>query len=209
MEDESALMRRRAGATRISVERRQELVDAAIASIAAHGYGEVTVQSICAAAGFSRGLIGHYFHGKDELLLAAVRTVAEELGAATRTAAHEAGPDPVQKLRAVIRSSFVAPGFTPEKVSVWVALAGAARWSPELGDLYRTLWRGYRTQIARLVSRANSQRGTKWAPRRVALTFSQLIEGFWVGWAGDTEAVSAAEAEVCCQQYVDMLFGEN
>jgi AcrR family transcriptional regulator len=38
----------------------------------------------------SRGLIGHYFAGKDDLLLEAVKTVAAELGAAIRSAAHAA-----------------------------------------------------------------------------------------------------------------------
>lgn len=207
MTTDSQLMRRRAGATRIAVERRQELVSAAINSIADIGYGEVTVQSICTAAGFSRGLIGHYFRGKDELLLEAVRRVADELGAATRQAAHEAGDDAVDKLHALIRASFTAPGFTPEKVSVWVALASTARWSPELGELYRELWRAYRSQISRLITRANAERGTRWPPDRTALTFSQLIEGFWVGWAGDPEQVSASAAESACRDYLVNLFG--
>lgn len=207
MDSDSPLVRRRAGATRISVERRQELVAAAINSIAEIGYGDVTVQSICAAAGFSRGLIGHYFSGKDALLLEAVRTVAHELGAATRHAARDAGADPVDKLHAVIRASFSPPGFTPEKVSVWVALTSTARWSPELGKLYRELWRGYRLQISRLVIRANEDRGTTCPPELTALTFSQLIEGFWVGWAGDPEQVSAAKAEAACREYLVTLFG--
>jgi hypothetical protein len=46
-------------------EKRQEFVTAVMKAIAEHGYKDVTVATICQAAGFSRGLIGHYFTGKD------------------------------------------------------------------------------------------------------------------------------------------------
>lgn len=207
MTTESPIKRAPLGNTRISIARRQELVAAAISSIAQIGYVNVTVQSICAQAGFSRGLIGHYFKGKDELLLEAARTVADELGMATRLASRAAGSDPVDKLHATIHASFNPPGFTPEKVSVWVALASTARWSPALGELYRELWRNYRAQISRLVEKANADRGTTWSPEQTALTFTQLIEGFWVGWAGDPEAVSASAGEAACRTYLVNLFG--
>src|SRR5215469_3305930 len=115
--------------SRIAEERKRDLIQAAIRDIAAHGYDAVTVATICEAAGFSRGLIGHYFSGKDDLLHEAVKTVAMELGAAIRAAADAAGPDPAARLHALITASFTPPGFTPEKVAVWVSLTGAARWS--------------------------------------------------------------------------------
>ena len=40
--------------------KRQEFVAAVMRSIAANGYKDVTVATICEAGGFSRGLIGHY-----------------------------------------------------------------------------------------------------------------------------------------------------
>src|SRR5580698_5348596 len=88
--------------SRIAEERKRDLIQAAIRDIAAHGYDAVTVATICEEAGFSRGLIGHYFSGKDDLLHEAVKTVATELGVAIRSAADTAGPDPVARLHALI-----------------------------------------------------------------------------------------------------------
>src|ERR1700722_6351902 len=108
--------------SRIAEERKRDLIQAAIRDIAAHGYDAVTVATICERAGFSRGLIGHYFAGKDDLLLEAVKTVASDLGAAIRSAARAAGDDSAARLHALITASFTPPGFAPEHVAVWVAL---------------------------------------------------------------------------------------
>jgi TetR/AcrR family transcriptional regulator, transcriptional repressor of bet genes len=64
--------------------KRQEFVVAVMRAIAEHGYKDVTVATICKAAGFSRGLIGHYFPGKDALLLHSVREVAKDFERARR-----------------------------------------------------------------------------------------------------------------------------
>jgi AcrR family transcriptional regulator len=198
---------RRNGPTKISDIRRKELIDAAITCISDIGYNEVTVQTICDVAGVSRGLIGHYFSGKDELLLEAVRQVAAELGESTRKAARDAGPDPAARLHAVVKASFSPPGFTPEKVSVWVTLAGNARWSSDLSEVYRQLWGSYRANIQRLLGRAAAACGRSFDTELAALTFSQLIEGLWIGWAADPNAVTRDAAEAACHAYLDSLLG--
>jgi TetR/AcrR family transcriptional repressor of bet genes len=195
--------------SRIAELRRRDLIDAAIRDIATLGYDAVTVATICERAGFSRGLIGHYFAGKDDLLLEAVKTVAADLGAAIRSAARAAGDDPAARLHALITASFMPPGFTPEHVAVWVALAGNAHWSPALAELYRTIWRDYRAGVGRLFSRAAQNRGKILDPARTALTFSQLVEGLWVGWAADPQAIAPETAAACCHAYVDMVLAEK
>jgi TetR/AcrR family transcriptional regulator, transcriptional repressor of bet genes len=177
--------------SRIAEERKRDLIQAAIRDIAAHGYDAVTVATICEEAGFSRGLIGHYFSGKDDLLHEAVKTVATELGAAIRSAADAAGPDPAARLHALIAASFTPPGFTPE------------------ATLYRDIWRDYRAGVGRLFARAAKDRRIKLDPDRTALTFSQLVEGLWVGWAADPEAITQQTAEDCCHTYIDMILGST
>ncbi len=191
--------------SRIAHERKQDLIEAAIRDIAAHGYDSVTIATICEEAGFSRGLIGHYFSGKDELLLEAVKEVARRLGRAIRSAVHDAGDDPVDRLHALIKASFSPPGQTPENVAVWVALTGAARLSPSLGAIYRDIWRAYRAEIGDLFKRAAKAKAMKLDVNRTALTFSQLVEGLWVGGAADPASISPKSAAACCHAYVDQV----
>ena len=195
--------------SRIAQERRRNLIDAAIRNIATYGYDSVTVATICEEAGFSRGLIGHYFSGKDDLLLEAVRTVASELGDAILVATNAAGADPAARLHALIEASFTPPGFTPEKVAVWVSLTGTARWSPALGDIYRAIWRDYRAGVGRLLGRAAEMAGIRLDAKRTALTFSQLVEGLWIGWAADPEAVAPEAAAACCHCYINLVLAAD
>tara|TARA_R110000850_G_scaffold277144_3_gene424160 strand:+ start:128137 stop:128760 length:624 start_codon:yes stop_codon:yes gene_type:complete len=197
--------KRSTSVSRIAEIRRQDLIQAAINCIAKVGYGDVTVQTICHAAGVSRGLIGHYFKGKDELLLEAVRQVTAELGNATKLAAQDAGDSPLAKLHALIDASFSPPGFTAEKVAVWTALASNAHWSPDLALLYKELWRDYRHAVAHLVERAAQASTHKVNPERVALTFSTLIEGLWIGWLADPESVTREAAKEACRDYLDAV----
>jgi TetR/AcrR family transcriptional regulator, transcriptional repressor of bet genes len=197
--------RKRAAPSAIAIERRGDLQEAAIRCIAEKGYAAVTVAMICDEAGFSRGLIGHYFKGKDALVLEAIKGFTTQLAEATRRAVEAAGANPVDRLHAVIKSSFSPPGFTLNQASVWVALAGSAKWSEPLAHMYRQLWSDYRVGIAGLFERVATQQHRIIDAETAALIFSRMIEGFWVGWVGDPDMMSIAQAERACHGMLDLL----
>lgn len=190
------------------MERRRDLQEAAIRCIAAKGYAAVTVAMICDEAGVSRGLIGHYFKGKEELVLEAISRSTTQLADATRRVVEAVGSDPAARLHAVVRSSFSSPGFTPDQAAVWSALAGNARWAPRLGEMYRRVWQDYGAGIAGLFKRAAAHRKVSIDAKAAALMFSRLIEGFWVGWAADPGMMKVIDAEKACHTLVDWLLGE-
>lgn len=59
--------------------RREELVRAAWRVIAARGIDEVTVREIAREAGYSSGVLAHYFENKDDLLVHALRMSHEQI----------------------------------------------------------------------------------------------------------------------------------
>ncbi|MGK2955095.1 MAG: TetR/AcrR family transcriptional regulator [Solirubrobacterales bacterium] len=62
--------------TRISAdERRQDLMQVAERLFATRPYSEISVQEIADQAGVARGLIHHYFGGKDDILAAIMREI--------------------------------------------------------------------------------------------------------------------------------------
>jgi TetR/AcrR family transcriptional regulator, transcriptional repressor of bet genes len=199
--------RKRTTPSAIAIERRGELQEAAIRCIAEKGYAAVTVAMICDEAGFSRGLIGHYFKGKDALVLEAIKGFTTQLAEATRRAVEAAGANPVDRLHAVVKSSFSPPGFTPNQASVWVALAGSAKWSVPLAQMYRQLWSDYRSGIAGLFERIAAQQHRTIDAETAALIFSRMIEGFWVGWVADPDMMSVAQAERACHGMLDLMLG--
>jgi AcrR family transcriptional regulator len=60
-------------------ERKRELVEAAWRIIAAKGINEVTTREVAREAGYSHGVMSHYFPTKDELLLATFRHSHERI----------------------------------------------------------------------------------------------------------------------------------
>jgi TetR/AcrR family transcriptional repressor of bet genes len=201
--------RKRSKPSVIAVERRRDLQDAAIRCIADKGYAAVTVAMICDDAGFSRGLIGHYFKGKDELVLEAISRSTTQLAEATRRLVDAAGSDPADRLHAVVRSSFSPPGFTPNQAAVWISLASNARWIPALGEMYRQLWQDFCAGIAGLFQRAAAQYKLAVDAKGAALMISRMIEGFWIGWVANPDMMTVAEAEHACHTLVDLMLGES
>ena len=51
-------------------QRRDEILDAASALLAERPYDEVSIEDIASAAGVTRGLVHHYFGGRNELYIA-------------------------------------------------------------------------------------------------------------------------------------------
>lgn len=173
--------------------RRQDLVQGTIRSIAALGYSNSTVQTICEAANVSRGLIGHYFDGKDALLLEAFRHLCDRQDAEMREAIRAAGGDPLDRLLAATVVSFQSAS-SRENALVWFALCGVAPWNPQMIELYHSLYRRYRSWIGRMMERAARDRGITINARHAALTYAQMVDGFWLGWLMDHDAYSLEEA---------------
>jgi AcrR family transcriptional regulator len=86
------------------VERRRLLTDALSRIAARDGLDAVTMREVAAEAGVSVGFVQHYFGSKDELLLAALREVAEQVGerVAAAVAALPAGAGERRRIRAIL-----------------------------------------------------------------------------------------------------------
>lgn len=194
--------------TKTIIARRQDLIRGTIQSIARLGFANSTVQTICEAAGLSRGLIGHYFKGKDELLLEAFRSLVSEADEETRRAIREVGDDPLQQLLAATEVSFQR-SEQREKSTVWLAFWGAARWNPEMQRLNHHLYSRYRRWVQRRLAAAAAQRGMEIDTRRAALMYAQMIDGFALGLIMDKDAYTPREAsDIICAWLLD-LFGEG
>ena len=99
-------------ATRTFTEnaRREQIVDAAIATIAELGYAKASFAKIAQRAGLSStGLISYHFSGKEELMGRVVATVYGQIGGFMH-ARVSAAPDPTRMLTAYIEGvvAFIA-----------------------------------------------------------------------------------------------------
>jgi AcrR family transcriptional regulator len=82
-------------------QRREQLIDAAVAVVASHGYQAATADVIARRAGVSKGLLWHYFADRDDLLEQAALHTLVALRTAVGAAVDLSAPVP-QLIRAAV-----------------------------------------------------------------------------------------------------------
>src|SRR5215218_7190845 len=117
-------------------ERRQAIVDAALAVARRQGLGATTVRDVAAEMGTSSGLIHHYFASMDEVLAAAFQQAAgADLERARRRI--DAEPHPAAQLDALIES--YAPAHADWTMQLWLDAWSEAARRPPLQGVSRSL----------------------------------------------------------------------
>ena len=133
--------------------RKAALVKATIAEIGAVGSLDVTVAQIARRAGMSSALAHHYFGGKEQIFLAAMRHILALYEAEVRAAlANINGPSgrnacPKARILAVIGASFADSNFRQEVVSAWLHFYVLAQTVPEARRLLRVYQRRLRANL--------------------------------------------------------------
>ena len=106
-------------------DRREAIVDAAIAVALRKGLASTTVRDVATTMGTSSGLVHHYFTSMDDVLAAAFERVAEQ-DLATSASAMAAADSPLEALRVFFRT--YTPSDKDWAFQLWLdAWAEAAR----------------------------------------------------------------------------------
>ena len=114
-----------------SAATRRLLLDATVECLVKHGYGGTTTTRVSELAGVSRGAQVHHFATKDELVVAAVRHLAEQQArlVLTRPDLLADSADPVGDALELLWTAHQGPTFDAA-IELWVA----ARTDPELRE---------------------------------------------------------------------------
>lgn len=116
--------------------RRAALVKATIETVGEAGSLEVTVAQIARRAGMSAALAHHYFGSKEQIFLAAMRSILTLYGAEVRGALATA-QSPAERLRAIVAGSFAPGSFRRETISAWLNFYVLAQHNAQAHRLLR------------------------------------------------------------------------
>lgn len=119
--------------------RKTALVKATIVEIGRAGSLDVTVGQIAKRAGMSTALAHHYFGGKEQIFLAAMRHILSLYAAEVRGALATA-KTPEARLEAILLASFSPTNFRREVVSAWLnfyVLSQTTRGARRLLSVYQ------------------------------------------------------------------------
>lgn len=177
--------------------RRSALVQATIAEIGAAHSLDVTVGQIAKRAGMSTALAHHYFGGKDQIFLAAMRHILSDYKAEVlrRLAGAET---PRDRAAAIIVASFDETCFAPATVAAWMTLYAAARTNPGTQRLLRVYQRRLRSNLT------HALRDISPHPQADADTIAALIDGLYLR-AALSASGTATEATRRAVDTLDLL----
>ncbi len=179
--------------------RKQQLIDATMASIAELGLQNTTIISISRRAGMSSGIISHYFGGKQGLIEAALRYLLEQLGKELRERMARTDGSPEQRLQCIVEANFSEFQRSDLAAKTWLNFWVRAMHEPGLQRLQRI-------NDARLYSNLRysfAQRLPKQAATEAARQMAAMIDGFWLRSALSTDPQGGfAAAEVLCKRFV-------
>jgi TetR/AcrR family transcriptional repressor of bet genes len=178
--------------------RRKALIEAAIEVIGARGNLGVTMSQIAKSAGVSPALAHHYFGGKDQLFLAAMRHLLNDYGGGVSAVLRAAG-EPRQRITGVIQQSFRVDQFEPAIVAAWLAFYVLAQSDREarrlLGVYARRLNSNLVDALTRIIPRHDAL--------RIAEGIAALIDGLYIRRALKDGPPDPASAIALVEDYVD------
>lgn len=181
--------------------RRSALVQATIAEIGEAHSLDITVGQIAKRAGMSTALAHHYFGGKDQIFLAAMRHILADYGREVRARLAEART-PRDRAAAIIIASFDETCFEPGTVTAWMTLYAAAPNNADTERLLRIYQRRLRSNLT------HALRGISATPVRDADTLAALIDGLYLR-AALSEGSSANAARASALSTLDYLLKER
>jgi TetR/AcrR family transcriptional repressor of bet genes len=179
--------------------RREALVKATIAEIGAQGSLDVTVARIARRAGVSSALAHHYFGGKDDMLIAAMRHILGAYGAAVRSGL-AAAQSPRDRIDAILAASFAPQNYRADTVAAWLNFYVRAQSMPQA----RRLLGIYRGRLAANLIHALRPVAGGGAPD-VAETLAALIDGIYIRTALAGDAFNPERAVVRVRETLDAL----
>lgn len=118
-------------------QRRAEIVNALLSTIAERGYAKATIQLIAQKAGLTPGLLHYHFKTKAEILVELVKALAG-LSSQRYAAFAESAKTPEERLIAYIDARLSrGDGANPTAVAAWVMIGAEAVRLPEVREIYQ------------------------------------------------------------------------
>lgn len=175
-------------------ERRAQMIEATLKTIARQGFARTTISEVAKVAGLSHGLISFHFQTKDNLLLETLLYLAEEYRLNWTEALAKAGPSAPEQIAALLEADFSPAVCTPDRLSAWCAFWGEAQGRPIYQDRCGANDEAYNRAFMALCARMNSEHGYGDDPARVSRVLRVVVEGVWLDMMTLKEPYPVSEA---------------
>ena len=188
-------------------ERREQLIQATISSVADRGLADTTIATVAQEAGLSQGIVNLHFRSKVGLLTETLRYLADEYRNACQEAAAIGAVSPVEGLLAMVELDFRRTICSRDKLAVWFAFWGERRFRPTYRRICAERDRSYDDMVRVICARLCEEGGyAEVEPALVADGLSALTDGLWLDLLVRPESMSRERAKLITLRYLADVF---
>ena len=185
-------------------DRRRELLDATVASLAQLGARGTTGREICRRAGVSHGLLRHYFQNPDNLLLETYEALCERFLRHVEDTIEAHRGSPREALSLYFATSFSEEWAAQEIIAAWFVFWQLVRSREDFAEVSARFNARLRGLVEMLLHGLS-------APCAVPLEdavaiISNLIDGLWIDYYLAPARAPTARCVALCEQVVALMF---
>jgi DNA-binding transcriptional regulator YbjK len=182
-------------------ERREALAEALMRLVERGGVEAVSTRAVAAEAGWSTGVLAHYFADADALLTYAFELVADRMAARADARARRA-PTAGAAVRAMLVEALPADARRRREARLWFAYLERAPTRRPMAAVARRRYQGWTAAIAGRLEAAGASGPTA---RRTATTLLALVDGLAVRALSDPRRLSRRAQEEALDAALDRL----
>lgn len=191
-------------------QRRLELIQAALGSIALRGIGNTSIAHVAEEAGLSQGIVNLHFKSKERLFTETLRHLADEYRINWETTLENAGEDPAARLAALVNMDFSRKVCERKKLAVWFAFWGEAKSRPTYAKICAQRDLEYEKALSAVCQELIKMGQYKnLDPGQVSLTLGSMTEGLWLNMLIVPGKVSRERARTAVLAYLASIFPKH
>ena len=177
-------------------QRREDIAHVACQVIARHGFEQATVARIARAAGFTTGMVAHYFESKQQIVIAALRLILTRMEQRL-TAQSRAGEASLFK---VLSEALAVDAQRFAECAFWTAFWGQVTVDAKLRRINAAVHREYQ----RLYERCFAQFWPEW-PRLPPRVRTQVLGSFAIFINGLTASAVTSRGDWPAERQIEQL----
>ncbi len=188
-------------------ERRQQLIDATIESIARRGFSGTTLETVTRGARLSHGVVNFHFRTKEDLYVETLGYLAREHYALWRDAMLNAGQEPAKQLQAILEADFDRRVCSRKKLAVWFAFWGQAKYRPAYLEIHHRFDDERYVEICRLCRELEASGQYEGVDAEgIARSLEALVDGLWLNLLMYPRDIRRQTARTDCLAYLATVF---
>lgn len=188
-------------------ERRQSLLDAAVAVIAQKGLIGTTISSIAAEAKCSYGVVSFHFNSKEGIILAALDYLVDDYDHLLMRETDK----PADRLKNMMESDFSGKVASARRIAVWAAFWAESVRVPTYRARCAEVKARYAANVKTDVEALAKLRGLTVDAMQVSQSLNAMIDGFWIANLvnGTTGTAGQSVAKQACLAYLRSIFPDD